>query len=427
MPRLKWNQVASYAISPCLVVAIACGGGGGGSTATTTPTPPAQTGPASGSEFLYALGGSGPIGGGGSEVYASSLNPTTGQLTEPVDVTAPTLPRTIGMLEQLPPIAVGKYLYAPGYNQPYYTDAIFPFSITGTQGQLTAQSNYPLNFGGPANLQDFLIDGRGRYLYASFYLGMDQNAIQAFTINQSTGEILRAGNYYVEPNFTGTLVLQAADPAGKYLYAFALTPGGSEILVYAIDPSTGMVGEVPGSPFSASAQGDSINMFVAPSGKFLYFYGKATDQSNLIWPALYIYSVDSATGKPTPTAASPIILPNANGTPAFSPSGNLLYMPERFADNSGNVNFDIGVFKVNQTDGSIAPNAVSSVSTPYSTFYLDPSGKVLLIGPGGSNYQTFWSYLVDDSTGALTPAQGSPFFANDPNTLNQFYTIVRIP
>ena len=76
-------------------------------------------------------------------------------------------------------------------------------------------------------------------------------------------------------------------------------------------------------------------------------------------------------------------------------------------------------------DGTISTSAVSSVSTIYS--YPDPSGKVLLIGPGGSNYVTFWSYLVDDSTGALTPAQGSPFFANDPSTIPQAYTIVRIP
>ena len=353
MPRLKWNQVASYAISLYLVVATGCGGGGG-PTGTTTPTPPAQTGPASGAEFLYALGGSGPIGGGFSEVYASSLNPTTGQLTEPIDATAPTIPSPVAMFEQLPPIAHGKYLYVPGYDQPYFTDTIFPFSITGTLGQLTAQSNYPVDFGGPSNLKDFLIDGSGRYLYANF----DQNAIQAFTMNQSTGEIIRAGLPYVQPNFTGTLDLQAADPAGKYLYALALTPSGFEVLVYAFNASSGMVGEVPGSPFPISAQGDNINLSVAPSGKFLYFYGKITDQSNLLWPALYIFSVDSATGKPTPTAASPIILPNANGIPTFSPSGNLLYMPERFVDNSGNPSFDIGVFKVNQTDGSISPKAV---------------------------------------------------------------------
>ncbi|HEY2467824.1 MAG TPA: hypothetical protein VGI45_08275 [Terracidiphilus sp.] len=411
----------------CLGVAVGCGGGQGSTTtATPTPTPPAQTGPASGSEFLYALGGSGPVSGGIGEVYASALNPNTGQLTEPVDATPSSLPAPIAMFEQLPPIAFGKYLYAPGYDQLYYTDTVFPFSITGTQGQLTAQSNYPVDFGESAHVQDFLIDGLGRYIYANFYQGMDQYAIQAFPINQNTGAIIRGTNY-VEPNFTGTLVLQAADPAGKYLYAFALTPGGPEILVYAINASTGMVTEVQGSPFPVSTQGDNINLFVSPSGKFLYFYGTATDQSNLVWPALYIYSVDSATGKPTPAAASPIMLRNANGIPKFSPTGNLLYMPERFVDKSGNPSFDIGVFKVNQTDGTISMIAVSSVSTAYSTFYPDPSGKVLLIGPGGSNYQTFWSYLVDDSTGALTPAQGSPFFANDPNTLNQFYTIVRIP
>ncbi len=255
-------------------------------------------------------------------------------------------------------------------------------------------------------------------------------AIQTFPIEKSTGHISTT-SVYIEANFPGTLIVQAADPGGKFLYSYAWTPAGPEIVVYAIDATTGSLSQAAGSPYPVSQQGDNAHLFLSPSGKFLYVYGKVTDQSNLIWPALYIYSLDPTTGTPTPTSSSPIVLPHANeltGFPKFSPSGNLLYMPERFADNERQRQFtDIGVFKVNQADGSISASAVSSVSTLYSTFYPDPSGKVLLIGPGGSNYQTFWSYLVDDSTGALTPAQGSPFFANDPNTLNQFYTIIRIP
>jgi len=211
MPQLKWNQIASYATSLCLVVSIGCGGGRG-STSTTTPTPPAQTGPASGAEFLYALGGSGPISGGLGEVYVSSLDPSTGHLTEPVDVTPPNLPST--MIEQVPPITFGKYLYAPGFYNPYHTDAIFPFSITGAQGQLTAPSNYPVAFGGASNINGFFIDGLGRYLYANFYLGSDQNAIQAFPIDQSTGQITQGATF--TENFVGSLTLQAADPGGKY-------------------------------------------------------------------------------------------------------------------------------------------------------------------------------------------------------------------
>jgi len=420
MQQWTRSRFALLAAAFCLEVAVGCGGGG--STTTTTPPPPVQNGPPSGSEFLYAFGGTGTISPGGGSIYVSSLN-SAGQLTEPVDVTPQNLP--VVMLEQLPAVAFGKNIYVPGYDQEYFTDAVFPFSITGTKGQLAAQSNYPVNFGGASNLQDFLVDGLGRYLYANFYLGIDQYAIQAFPINQSSGEIINGTNYYVEPNFTGTLILQAADPAGKYLYAVALTPGGIEIFVYSIAASTGMVSEVTGSPFPMSIQGDNLNLFISPSGKFLYFYGQATDQGDLLRPALYVYSVDAATGTPTPIPASPIILPNANGSPKLSPTGNLLYMPERFVDDAGNPSFDIGVFKVNQVDGTISASAVSSFSTLCSTFYPDPSGKILLIGPSGSNAQTFWSFLVDDSTGALTPAKGSPFFANDGYTQNWFYTIVK--
>ena len=259
---------------------------------------------------------------------------------------------------------------------------------------------------------------------------MDQYAIQTFPIEKSTGHISTT-SVYIEANFPGN-----ADRAGRRsrrqisLLLCVHLSRTRNCGLSVIDATTGSLSQAAGSPYPVGQQGDNAHLFLSPSGKFLYVYGKVTDQSNLIWPALYIYSLDPTTGTPTPTSSSPIVLPHANGLtgfPKFSPSGNLLYMPERFADNEGNVSFDIGVFKVNQADGTISASAVSSVSTLYSTFYPDPSGKVLLIGPGGSNYQTFWSYLVDDSTGALTPAQGSPFFANDPNTLNQFYTIIRIP
>ncbi len=145
------NGFAFLTIVLCLGVVIGCGGGGGSSTkptTPTTPTTPTQTGPASGSEFLYALGGTGPVSGGVGEIYVSSLSPATGQLSEPVDATPSNLPASL--FEQLPPVAVGKYLYAPGYESRYAANAVFPYSVTGTQGQLAAHPNYPLDFSGVA-------------------------------------------------------------------------------------------------------------------------------------------------------------------------------------------------------------------------------------------------------------------------------------
>jgi len=162
MQQWTRSRFALLAAAFCLEVAVGCGGGG--STTTTTPPPPVQNGPPSGSEFLYAFGGTGTISPGGGSIYVSSLN-SAGQLTEPVDVTPQNLP--VVMLEQLPAVAFGKNIYVPCYDQEYFTDAVFPFSITGTKGQLAAQSNYPVNFGGASNLQDFLVDGLGRYLYAN--------------------------------------------------------------------------------------------------------------------------------------------------------------------------------------------------------------------------------------------------------------------
>jgi 6-phosphogluconolactonase (cycloisomerase 2 family) len=333
------------------------------------------------------------------------------------------------MIVQFPPIATpsGKYIYALGYDQPHFSGALWSMSITGTKGELTAQNGYyPGDFAGAANFTGFVMDGKGRFFYVS-YPGLNgQWFLQPFVIDSATGHYKFSASF-VKTYDVGILLLQATDPAGKYLYAYGNSPHGPEIFVYSIDPVTGVLTEISGSPFPIDYHITDGRFLMSPSGKFLYAYGSALDQSNLLWPAIYIYSIDGTTGIPTQTANSPIIMRSSGGVPKLSPTGNLLYMPERFVDDQGNVSSDIGVFKVNQIDGSISTSSVSSVPTVYSTFYPDPSGKVLLIGPGGTNYLTMWSYLVDDSTGTLTPAQGSPFFATDASVSQQEYYLVKIP
>jgi len=76
---------------------------------------------------LYIASNSGVDPTVNSNIIASSLNPNTGQLSEPVNVTPSNYVRPILTTPQAPPVSAssGKYLYFAGYDQPDFQDAIF--------------------------------------------------------------------------------------------------------------------------------------------------------------------------------------------------------------------------------------------------------------------------------------------------------------
>jgi 6-phosphogluconolactonase (cycloisomerase 2 family) len=369
-----------------------------------------------------------------SRVLVSSLNSDTGQLSAFTDTTPASLPSPIEA--EVPPIASssGKYLYTAGWG--FSNNTIFPFKVTDQNGMLAAQSNYPAPFGGDPGIDTFVIDGTGKYLYAS---SLGYLTVPSLIIDGPSGSV-RQGSVFTESSAVVNFHIQATDPAGKFLYAYATDQGGLKIFVYSIDPNTGAISPSPNSPILAVPISNSSSdgfghaqLLMSPSGKYLYLYYVGAPQ--WLGPTLqnlYIFAVDGSTGNLTQTAASPFAVPGGDRfSMKFSPDGTLLYIPQRFWDNStGIVTTDIAAFKVNQIDGTISQEPVSTAApSGFPSFLLDPAGKVLLVGPAGTNYQTFWSFLVDPSTGTLTPAQGSPFFASNPNgiSLNNNCVISRFP
>jgi 6-phosphogluconolactonase (cycloisomerase 2 family) len=424
MFKFKDNDIALYFFSLVLGFTTGCGGGSSSistlPTTPTQPTQPTQNAPASGSEFLYSFRD--------PRILAAPLDPATGKLEQLTDVT----PASTSLKFNVPPIqAPSGKLYAPAFDYVNSGESVIRLTITGQKGELSAYNNLT-----PVSqvVNEFVMDGSGRFLFDCFYSN-SVTPIQSLIIDSGSG-VVRLGPSYTEPLANGTIAIQVADPKGKFLYALASNLG-IQIFVYAIDPATGAISNVPDSPFSAlSFDGVTSDTFrysqllVSPSGKYLYLYYVGTPE--FLGPQLqniYTYAVDSATGKLTETSSSPFVVPGGDVRPMkFSPSGNLLYVPQRFWDRStGIITTDIAVFKVNPADGSIAPDAASTVAAGMS-FFPDPSGKVLLVGPGGgTKFDSFWSYLVDDSTGALTPAQGSPFTVSDVDARWDLFTVARVP
>jgi 6-phosphogluconolactonase (cycloisomerase 2 family) len=210
------------------------------------------------------------------------LNPQTGVLSAPVNaLPGGFLPENQG----IPPVASpnGKFLYLQAFDQEDAKPAIYCYSITGTHGELTAIQGvngppfilqYPPQI---AATHALVIDPKGQSLYLTTD---DQDEITSFVTSHSIRQ------YTIDPA-SGALTEQlpvsitsvagsynlAVDPAGKYLYALSiLFNSGIGLSVYAIDPTTGGVKEIPGSPFvvdpALSSLGDGTQIFISPSGNF---------------------------------------------------------------------------------------------------------------------------------------------------------------
>lgn len=229
-------------------------------------------------------------------------------------------------------------------------------------------------------------------------------------------------------------VTVASDPAGKFVYVADIA--NSLVLGFQVDPSTGRLSPVPGSPFTAGDQPQSE--VVDPAGAHLYVGNRSSNN-------ISVFAI-GADGALTPITGSPYPAGTFVEAIAMDPAGRFLYATNAL-DNT------LSAFTIN-ADGSLTPISgspyptltspeavavdplerfvfVSSLGTEaISTFTIDSSSGALilssqLVGPaafgivvdptgrfayaadeGASNIP---GYTIDPSTGALTALPASPF------------------
>ncbi len=407
---------------------------GGGTPPVLNPPPvsnPPASGPPSGSEFLYFTN-SGLTGvHAGNSVSVSSLNPTTGALSNFQNaVNAPTIEfGQLNMESGQPSIfssAGNKYVYAGGTSLINIDEVIFPsegasnygiygFSIPGIQGQLApitsvGMFNPKTPFG---QFTGLTMDGLGRYLYTSDSDGYTQR-IREFTIGD--GGALEEGPILSTSAVDWTL--QAADPTGKYIYAWCNDYNSENISLstFTIDASTGSLTEVAGSPFlvataSSSSLLDPSVQFIGgsitfhPSGKFLYasflhYHLPENAPTFVIDDYIYTFSIDPVTGTLSAVPGPPIFLPNVSlDQMVMHPNGKFLYASSHLTNVSSP---GILMFPIDGTSGAATatPVSVGTGKTYYRQLLIDPSSSVL-VGIGST---TIDSYTINSSTGLLTAA-----------------------
>jgi 6-phosphogluconolactonase len=217
----------------------------------------------------------------------------------------------------------------------------------------------------------------------------NSNTISGYAINPTTGALtpIPGSPFTVGTNPNAV----ALDTTSKFLYvANALS---SNISAFSVDPSTGALTPLPGSPFATGYTPDAIAVY--PLGNFLYIANQLSDN---IWA----YQIDSETGTLTPISGSPFFAGHSPTSLTMDPLGRFLYVS---GDDRLTPYFSFTGFTINSTTGALTPipagDLVWDDLGPLGAV-IDPTGKFFY----GINYWipdwALSSLAVNPATGGLT-------------------------
>jgi YD repeat-containing protein len=215
---------------------------------------------------------------------------------------------------------------------------------------------------------------------------------------------------FLEDSASGTLTLQPGsvtspgtvwavveDPSGHFLYVGGAntSTGAGVISAYSINPTSGALTAVPGSPFATGPFNQRPKMAVDPSGKFLYSGASA---------GVFAFTIDPLTGALSPIPGSPFAADNTPQSIAVDAKGKFVYV-------ANNGSSTVSAFAINGTSGALTPVPGSPFATGFLpvSLSLSPSSTFLYVATSGTSPFPISGYSVDPTTGALTPLAGSPF------------------
>lgn len=173
---------------------------------------------------------------------------------------------------------------------------IAAFTVSATDGSLTPISGSPFSTG--FFPRTIAVDPAGKFLYATISSSSmgTSTAVYAYTIDATSGALTAVPG---SPFAAGENPVSAAeDVSGRFLFVAnnANTTNGNSVSAFSIDPSTGVLTPVSGSPFAASPS--PLFVAVDPSGQYVYV-GLGSN------PGIAAFVINQSTGALTPMAGSP--------------------------------------------------------------------------------------------------------------------------
>jgi 6-phosphogluconolactonase (cycloisomerase 2 family) len=288
----------------------------------------------------------------------------------------------------------GKY----GYLTDEDNGTLYGASADAT-GTLTELPGMPQRVGDLVGFGEF--DSTGTFLYLphnSFNFTPEKGAVAIFKMNPNSGVLTSQGEVGTGATRPSIATLT---PSGKFLLiAHALstaTTGPGRVAVLAVDASSGIPTPVAGSPFATG--GITTFVIAHPKKNFVYANSTAADNTS----SIAAFQINPDTGVLTPVNGSPFA--TGGKTASFiriDANGRFLYVANRDSNT-------ISGFAIDQTTGALTAVPGSPVASDAAPLVsIDPSGRYLYSTNSGSQANTITSYAINPTTGALTKVSNLP-------------------
>lgn len=226
-------------------------------------------------------------------------------------------------------------------------------SIDGTSGQLryyqrVLTNNYNTAFGCMS------ADPTNQFLYLTEPTANPANGSDKYSLFKAdalTGELAEVpGSPFPVSGGFGCLRF---DPTGHFAFAtVVVSPGTPALVTFTRDVNTGILMQLSSVPLSDPAS----EIALAPSGQFLYFSTYHVPSSGPPSAQAYGYAIDPVSGALTPVPGTPFPMSSASGTFSMHPSGTLLFM----SNTNGS---SIDVYSIDSNTGALTALNSNSIST----------------------------------------------------------------
>jgi len=323
------------------------------------------------------------------KVYAYAQHPTDGSL-----ITITGSPFTIGTEFGTYGVAIGpnnKFLYAANTS----SGTVSVFAIDPTNGKLTA-SGTPISSGG-AVPNGLFFHPSGNFLYVTNQGG---NSVTGFKVAVNGSLSLIAGSPFPTTGATSIngVVISAN---GQFLYA-AAGGGNGGVSAFTIDPLTGVLTTITGSPFINTLGGVTTNpgdgISIHPNGKWLYM-GLFGIRKTSVW------TINQMTG--ALTAVEPPILNNATtgyvdnrGSASTVSADGLFFYGTAFSSVSTDPK-KIIIYSIDPLTGGLTRSSEATTGGGPNDIRLDTTG-FFAYTCNTENPPSISAFSVNKTTGALT-------------------------
>jgi 6-phosphogluconolactonase (cycloisomerase 2 family) len=241
-----------------------------------------------------------------------------------------------------------------------------------------------------------------QFVYASVPVSTTTSVVSAFAKDATNGNLTPTIPPAAADHLEGGLL--AVDAKGRFV--FVLNSTTSRISMYAIDPESGNLDEVQGSPFAASVVGNYSQaptspscLAVEPSGQFLYVGYNFGNISGM--GAINAFQIDAAdlTLLPLPVFSTWDI-PSSPLALLASPDGRFLYAALGMNRATGAAGSETLVYQIDPASGQLDLNGLAGNAQDLGrSAALDPKGRFFYEG---------WGQIVGHIDSALiSPADGT--------------------